>query len=74
MDIHNLSLRDEARLILGFPLPEDMLQWEPKIKALSVSGIIDQNKKFNLVIMLLMRVAKLEENFAELERNTLKQV
>lgn len=63
-----LSLREEARLILGFPLPEDMLQWEAKIKGLSVSGIIDQNKKFNLTIMLLMRVARLEEQLAQSQK------
>lgn len=55
-----LSLREEASLVLGFRLPEDPLQWEPAIKS-HTQGDIDANKKWNLTIMLLMRVYELEK-------------
>lgn len=55
-----LSLREEASLVLGFRLPEDPLKWEPAIKS-HTGGDIDANKKWNLTIMLLMRVHELEK-------------
>jgi hypothetical protein len=61
-----LSLREEASLVIGFRLPEDPMQWEPMIKDLSVSGIVDNNKKFNLTIMLLMRLNEVEKKLQEL--------
>lgn len=62
-----LSIRDEISLILGFKIPESSLDWEPMIKETSVSGMVDQNKKFNLTIMLLMRVADIEKRLEALE-------
>ncbi len=53
-----LSLREEASMVLGFRLPDDPLQWEPSIKA-HTGGDIDMNKKWNMTIMLLMRINEL---------------
>lgn len=62
-----LTLREEASLIVGYRLPDDPLKWEPSLKSTSVSGMIDQNKKWNLTIMLLMRVHELEQKVAALQ-------
>lgn len=65
-----MDIREEASLILGFRLPEDPLKWEPLIKSTSVSGIVDSNKKWNLTIMLMMRVHELEKKVAQLTEST----
>lgn len=59
-----LSLREEASLVLGFRLPEDPLQWEPAIKS-HVGGDIDMNKKWNMTLLLLMRVHELEKQLGK---------
>ncbi len=59
-----MDIREEASLVLGFRLPEDPLQWEPAIKA-HTQGDIDANKKWNMTILLLMRVNELEKKLNE---------
>lgn len=58
--MNNLDIREEASLILGFRLPEDPLKWVDAIKS-HTQGDIDANKKWNLTLMLLMRVNELEK-------------
>lgn len=60
----NLTIREEASLILGFRLPDDPLQWEPAIKS-HTGGDIDMNKKWNMTIMLLMRIHVIEKKLKE---------
>jgi hypothetical protein len=62
-----LSLREEASLIVGLRLPDDPMMWEPFLKDRSTGGSIDQNKKWNLLIMLMMRVNTLEKKLQELQ-------
>ena len=59
-----MELRELASLVLGFRLPEDPLQWEPAIKS-HTHGDIDPNKKWNMTILLLMRVNELEKKLRE---------
>ena len=59
-----MDLRELASLVLGFRLPEDPLQWEPCIKS-HTQGDIDMNKKWNLTILLLMRVNDIEKKLNE---------
>ncbi len=60
-----LTLREEASLVLGYRLPDDPLHWEPFLKSL-VSGQVDMNKKWNMTIMLMMRLDALEKQVEEL--------
>ena len=53
------NLREEASLVLGFRLPEDSKQWIDAIKS-HVGGDIDANKKWNMTLLLLMRLNELE--------------
>jgi hypothetical protein len=62
--MNDLDLREEASLVLGFRLPENPLKWEPAIKSHTM-GDIDANKKWNMTIMLLMRVYALEQKLAK---------
>ena len=59
-----ISIREEASLVLGFRLPEDPLQWEPAIKS-HTGGDIDMNKKWNMTLMLLMRLHDIEKKLEE---------
>jgi hypothetical protein len=61
-----MDLHKEASLIIGLRLPDDPMHWEPFLKERSTGGSIDQNKKWNLIIMLMMRVNALERKVAEL--------
>jgi hypothetical protein len=54
-----MTLKEEAQKVLGFHLPEDSNNWLPEIKS-HIGGDIDQNKRWNLTLMLLMRVNDLE--------------
>ena len=55
----DVSLRDEASNVLGFRLPEDPNQWVDAIRS-HTGGDIDQNKRWNLCLLLLLRVYELE--------------
>ena len=54
-----MDLREEASLVLGFRLPEDPDKWVDAIRS-HVGGDIDANKKWNMTLMLLMRLNELE--------------
>lgn len=62
-----MDIREEASLILGFRLPDDPLKWEPLIKS-HTQGTVDQNKKWNMVIMTIMRIKTIEDRLAALEK------
>ena len=55
----NVDLRDEASNVLGFRLPEDPNQWVDAIRS-HKGGDIDPNKRWNMVLLLLLRVYELE--------------
>jgi hypothetical protein len=57
------SLREEASLVLGFRLPEDSTKWVDAIRS-HVGGDIDANKKWNMTLMLLMRLNELESKIS----------
>lgn len=54
-----MSIREEASQVLGFRLPEDSSQWVDAIRS-HTQGDIDANKKWNMTLMLLMRLNELE--------------
>lgn len=55
----DVTLRDEASNVLGFRLPEDPNQWVDAIRS-HTGGDIDQNKRWNMVLLLLLHVYELE--------------
>ena len=55
----DVSLRDEASNVLGFRLPENPEQWVDAIRS-HTGGDIDVNKKWNMTLLLLLRLHELE--------------
>jgi hypothetical protein len=53
------NLRDQASQVLGFRLPEDSSQWVDAIRS-HTQGDIDANKKWNMTLLLLIRLNELE--------------
>ncbi len=53
----DVTLRDEASNVLGFRLPEDPNQWVDAVRS-HTGG--DPNKRWNMVLLLLLRIYELE--------------
>ena len=54
-----VTLRDQASNVLGFRLPENPEHWVDAIRS-HTGGDIDANKKWNLTLLLLLKVYELE--------------